>query len=62
MLYDMSSGLFKRYRLQRYQQIQAKLGQTEAVARKLYDTKQHNRDSTGNTDEIQPSFYVLKKN
>ena len=59
MLYDRTTGLFKQYRTQRYQALHAKLGEEEAVAKKLYDSRQHSADSTGITDKSQPLFCIL---
>ena len=59
MLYDREVGIFKDYRYQSRQLLQQKLSAAEAVARNVYDSRQHNSDTTGNTDGRIPVFYIL---
>ena len=59
MFYDREVGIFKEYRYQSRQLLQQKLSAAEAVARNVYDSRQHNSDNTGNSDERTPVFCIL---
>ena len=59
MLYDREVGIFKQYRTQSRQAIQLRLSATEAVAKNVYDLRQHNPDTTGSSDERKPLFCLL---
>ena len=59
LFYDRGVGIFKAYKSQSAQILQQKLSLAEAVAKNLYDGRQHNSDTTGNSDESQPVFCLL---